>query len=57
MDSRAGERQEEHARIAARTYTAAADHYLHPALGFWDQWGSKPGSTDPSWCCRYFERG
>ena len=41
MDSRAGQRQQEHARIAARTYTAAADHYLHPALGFWDQWGCK----------------
>jgi len=41
MDSRPVGRQEEHARIAAQTYTAAADHYLHPALGFWDQWGSK----------------
>ena len=31
--------QREQAAHAARTYTAAADHYLCPALGFWDRWG------------------
>ena len=35
-----GELQREHAARAARTYTAAADHYLLPALGFWDRWGA-----------------
>src|SRR5579875_3554271 len=40
MEPPAGDLQESHARIATRTYTAAADHYLHPALGFWDKWGS-----------------
>jgi ubiquinone/menaquinone biosynthesis C-methylase UbiE len=34
------ELQREHAARAARTYTAAADHYLRPALGFWDRWGA-----------------
>jgi ubiquinone/menaquinone biosynthesis C-methylase UbiE len=32
--------QREHAARAARTYGAAADHYLLPALGFWDRWGT-----------------
>src|SRR6516162_6194656 len=32
--------QREHAARAARTYIAAADHYLLPALGFWDRWGA-----------------
>jgi ubiquinone/menaquinone biosynthesis C-methylase UbiE len=32
--------QQEHAARAASTYTAAADHYLSPALGFWDRWGT-----------------
>ncbi len=32
--------QSEHSARAARTYTAAADHYLLPALGFWDRWGA-----------------
>jgi ubiquinone/menaquinone biosynthesis C-methylase UbiE len=31
---------EEDAARAARTYTAAADHYLSPALGFWDRFGA-----------------
>ncbi len=35
-----GHIQVEHSARAARTYTAAADHYLRPALGFWDQWGA-----------------
>jgi len=35
-----GQLQREHAARAARTYTAAADHYLHPPLGFWDRWGA-----------------
>jgi ubiquinone/menaquinone biosynthesis C-methylase UbiE len=35
-----GQRQREHAARAAGTYTAAADHYLLPALGFWDRWGA-----------------
>ena len=30
---------EQAAARAARTYSAAADHYLLPALGFWDRWG------------------
>ncbi|MGZ6565781.1 MAG: class I SAM-dependent methyltransferase, partial [Solirubrobacteraceae bacterium] len=32
--------QREHSARAARTYAAAADHYLRPALGFWDRWGA-----------------
>jgi ubiquinone/menaquinone biosynthesis C-methylase UbiE len=40
MDASAKEPQREHAARAARTYTAAADHYLLPALGFWDRWGA-----------------
>lgn len=35
-----GHIQVSHSVQAARTYTAAADHYLRPALGFWDRWGS-----------------
>lgn len=35
-----GEHQRERAERAASTYTAAADHYLRPALGFWDRWGT-----------------
>jgi ubiquinone/menaquinone biosynthesis C-methylase UbiE len=35
-----GQFQREHSARAARTYTAAADHYLRPALGFWDRWGA-----------------
>jgi ubiquinone/menaquinone biosynthesis C-methylase UbiE len=31
----------EHARRAARTYGAAADHYCLPALGFWDRFGAE----------------
>jgi ubiquinone/menaquinone biosynthesis C-methylase UbiE len=34
-----GDPQLERAVRAARTYTAAADHYLRPALSFWDRWG------------------
>jgi ubiquinone/menaquinone biosynthesis C-methylase UbiE len=30
----------EHARRAARTYGAAADHYDRPALSFWDRFGA-----------------
>jgi hypothetical protein len=35
----AEELQPERAARAARTYGAAADHYLLPMLGFWDAWG------------------
>jgi ubiquinone/menaquinone biosynthesis C-methylase UbiE len=35
-----GQLQREHAARAAHTYTAAADHYLLPPLGFWDRWGA-----------------
>jgi ubiquinone/menaquinone biosynthesis C-methylase UbiE len=35
-----GQLQREHAARAASAYTAAADHYLLPALGFWDHWGA-----------------
>jgi ubiquinone/menaquinone biosynthesis C-methylase UbiE len=34
-----GQLQREHSTRAARTYAAAADHYLCPALGFWERWG------------------
>jgi ubiquinone/menaquinone biosynthesis C-methylase UbiE len=40
MEPVTGHIQREHSARAARTYTAAADHYLHPALGFWDRWGA-----------------
>jgi ubiquinone/menaquinone biosynthesis C-methylase UbiE len=30
---------EQLAQRAASTYSAAADHYERPALGFWDRWG------------------
>jgi ubiquinone/menaquinone biosynthesis C-methylase UbiE len=54
-----GHLQDEHAARAARTYTAAADHYLHPALGFWDRWGLatvarlplSPGDAVLDVCC------
>ena len=39
MEPVTGQLQREHAVRAARTYAAAADHYLRPALGFWDRWG------------------
>ena len=35
-----GQPQSEHARRAARTYEAAADHYTLGALSFWDRFGS-----------------
>jgi ubiquinone/menaquinone biosynthesis C-methylase UbiE len=35
-----GQLQRDHAARAARTYSAAADHYQLPALGFWDRWGA-----------------
>jgi ubiquinone/menaquinone biosynthesis C-methylase UbiE len=38
-DPLTGQLGSEHAARAARTYSAAADHYLLPALGFWDRWG------------------
>ena len=37
----------EHARRAARTYGAAADHYSMPALGFWDRFGTATVSGLP----------
>jgi ubiquinone/menaquinone biosynthesis C-methylase UbiE len=39
MEPVTGQLQREHAARAARTYAAAADHYLRPALGFWNRWG------------------
>jgi ubiquinone/menaquinone biosynthesis C-methylase UbiE len=44
---------------AARTYSAAADHYRRPALGFWDRFGAAtvsrlrlaPGATVLDLCC------
>jgi ubiquinone/menaquinone biosynthesis C-methylase UbiE len=50
---------DEVARRAARTYSAAADHYERPALGFWDRWGAAtvsrlalaPGNTVLDLCC------
>jgi ubiquinone/menaquinone biosynthesis C-methylase UbiE len=38
-DPLVGRLQRDQAARAAQTYTAAADHYLLPALGFWDRWG------------------
>jgi ubiquinone/menaquinone biosynthesis C-methylase UbiE len=40
MEPVTGQLQREHSARAARTYTAAADNYLRPALGFWDRWGA-----------------
>ena len=40
MELVSGHIQVEHSARAALTYTAAADHYLRPALGFWDRWGA-----------------
>ena len=50
---------DEHAARAARTYAAAADHYLLPALGFWDRFGAatvarlplRPGDEVLDLCC------
>jgi len=50
---------DEHARRAARTYGAAADHYSLPALGFWDRFGAAtvarlplaPGQRVLDLCC------
>jgi ubiquinone/menaquinone biosynthesis C-methylase UbiE len=49
----------EHARRAARTYAAAADHYTRPSLSFWDHFGAAtisrlrlaPGQTVLDLCC------
>src|SRR6516225_2323367 len=49
----------DHARRAARTYGAAADHYTLAALNFWDRFGSAtvsrlrlaPGATVLDLCC------
>src|SRR5262245_9634914 len=38
-DPPVGQLQRDHAARAAQTYTAAADHYMLPALDFWDRWG------------------
>jgi hypothetical protein len=37
-----GQLQREHSARSARTYTAAAAHYLGPAFGFWDRRVSRP---------------
>lgn len=39
MEPVTGQAQQQHSARAAQTYAAAADHYLRPALGFWDRWG------------------
>jgi ubiquinone/menaquinone biosynthesis C-methylase UbiE len=49
----------EHVQRAARTYSAAADHYRRPALGFWDRFGAAtvsrlrlaPGAAVLDLCC------
>jgi ubiquinone/menaquinone biosynthesis C-methylase UbiE len=59
MERVTGQLQREHSARAARTYTAAADHYLRPALGFWDRWGAatvarlplSPGDAVLDVCC------
>ena len=40
MEPVTGQLQREHSARATRTYSAAADLYLRPALGFWDRWGA-----------------
>jgi ubiquinone/menaquinone biosynthesis C-methylase UbiE len=35
-----GTERDDRARRAARTYSAAADHYCLPPLGFWDRYGA-----------------
>jgi ubiquinone/menaquinone biosynthesis C-methylase UbiE len=55
----AGPEPDEHTRRAARTYSAAADHYCLPALGFWDRYGAAtvarlplaPGQAVLDLCC------
>ena len=37
----------EHARRAARAYGAAADHFGHASLGFWDRFGAATVSRLP----------
>ena len=52
-------RQHERAARAEFTYTAASDHYVRPALNFWDRWGDatigrvplSPGDTVLDVCC------
>ena len=49
----------EHVERAARTYSAAADHFSDPALGFWDRYGTAtvarlplaPGHRVLDLCC------
>jgi ubiquinone/menaquinone biosynthesis C-methylase UbiE len=49
----------EQVQRAARTYSAAADHYQRPALGFWDRFGAAtvsrlrlaPGTAVLDLCC------
>ncbi len=51
--------RDDHARRAAHTYSAAADHYRHPALAFWDRFGAETvsrmglaaGQTVLDLCC------
>src|SRR5271169_1051342 len=59
MEPVTGQLQREHAGRATRTYAAAADHYMRPALGFWDRWGVatvarlpvSPGDAVLDVCC------
>jgi ubiquinone/menaquinone biosynthesis C-methylase UbiE len=54
-----GAAQRYQATRAVTTYAAAADHYLAPALGFWDRWGAEtvarlplaPGQAVLDLCC------
>jgi ubiquinone/menaquinone biosynthesis C-methylase UbiE len=54
-----GQPFDDHARRAARAYSAAADHYTLTTLGFWDRFGSAtvsrlrlaPGMTVLDLCC------
>jgi ubiquinone/menaquinone biosynthesis C-methylase UbiE len=51
--------QDQYAARAARTYGAAADHYLEDPLSFWDRWGAQtvarlalePGASVLDLCC------
>jgi ubiquinone/menaquinone biosynthesis C-methylase UbiE len=55
----AGGRLDDDAQRAARTYGAAADHFVRPALGFWDRYGEltvarlslAPGASVLDLCC------
>ncbi len=58
-DAKDEQRQREHAARAELTYASAADHYVRPALDFWNRWGDatiarvplSPGDRVLDVCC------